>query len=387
MRWIPLALILCLSCSACGVLLPYAYDAATLDHLSVSMSKDEVLKKLGRPDHIVQEDGRLTVWEYRLYAKHEWFGYLIHCPWHPFCYFPAEPPLPYFVALQNGQVCLWGDPGLVRHLASRICGVDGLSAGPELGAARESDRSQISVIPVFMPPVITTPIQRLAVVPLSRAPGPSIASWLDLTLNFLRAHHPQLVLVEREDLRSILDEVGIRYTGHVDDETMVRVGQFTGADSLLTYRLTVTGNSTTSAASLELRLLNVESGTTLFRQSTTAFAHRPPIGLVPRHAVSPESASNYYAAAGAAAYGFAALMVAFGDDPLGVVPDYGWPGEGVKLLGVLHGSPAYSAGLRRGDRLLSLSEVPLRSWTELRALPALLTVERSGDTFQIVIKQ
>src|SRR5579885_785189 len=157
-----LSLMLAVGLSACGVILPYAYDAAKLDdRLSRSMPQAEVRKALGKPDRIVWSDDHATTWEYRLYPKHEWYSYLIHCPWHPFCYFPAEPPHPHYVAFWNGHVCLWGSPTLVGHVDGRVCG-DALAAD---GATptRRKPRVTISVVPVFMPPPIPMPIHRLAV--------------------------------------------------------------------------------------------------------------------------------------------------------------------------------------------------------------------------------
>ena len=375
MMWFPpIVLAFFLSFSGCGVVFPYAYDAAKLDELTVSMPKEQVLKKLGKPDRVVTDDGQLTLWEYRLYAKHEWFGYLIHCPWHPFCYIPIEGPLPYWVALHEEEVCLWGDPQMVRHMASKIC--------HDLPAEEHQvDASQrgVSVIPVFMPPAIAAPIRRLAIVPIGTVEENQLLSWLDLTLNFLRSRHPQMVQVEREDLRPILDEIGIQYTGRVDDDTIARVGHFVGADTLLTYRLSTSTDKETTVASFELRLLNIENGTTLFRQRTTAVAKDDKASPAGPLALGPA----YFAARAAAAYGLAALMAAFGDDPLGVVPDYAWPGEGVRLLGVLEGSPASLAGLRPGDRVVSVGEMPLRSWTKLMAVPASLMVKRKMQIIQV----
>jgi len=89
----------------------------------------------------------------------------------------------------------------------------------------------------------------------------------------------------------------------------------------------------------------------------------------------------------AAAYGFAALSAAFGDNPLGVVADYSWPGEGVKLLGLLQGSPAFLAGLKPGDRILALNGQPLGSWLDPISLPLRVTAERDGERLEIDVKQ
>jgi S1-C subfamily serine protease len=54
---------------------------------------------------------------------------------------------------------------------------------------------------------------------------------------------------------------------------------------------------------------------------------------------------------------------------LGVVPDFAFAGPGVRLEGVVPGSPAEAAGLRAGDVLLAVGGTPVAG---LKALSALL---------------
>jgi PDZ domain-containing protein len=373
--------------AGCGVLLPYMYDAQKLqDRLAVPMPKEQVLKRLGSPDRVVQDDGQQTIWEYRLYPRGEWAGYLVHCPFFPNCYFPAEPANPYYLVLQENQLCMWGTPDVVRSLAWKVCGKTTRSETSKPRQDLVRGGLEVSVIPVFMPPLITPLPERLAILPVAGTTDNRIISWLDLTLNFLRTRHHELVLVEREDLRTVLDEVGMQYTGRVDEDTTIRVGKLVGADALLTYRLAIPEDSWPVSASFEVRLLKVESGTTVFRQiasSTNSLAmaetaagrlHESP--LVARRLVVDE----------AAAYGLAALMAAFGDNPLGMVVDYSWPGEGVKLLGLLQGGPAFQAGLKPGDQILALNGHPLVNWADPVSLPAYLTVKRDGENLEIGVR-
>jgi S1-C subfamily serine protease len=88
----------------------------------------------------------------------------------------------------------------------------------------------------------------------------------------------------------------------------------------------------------------------------------------------------------AAAYGLAALAAAFGDNPLGVVADYSWPGKGMRLLGLLQGGPAFRAGLKPGDQILALNGQPLGNWTDPISLPLLVTVERDGMKLEISVR-
>jgi hypothetical protein len=381
-------LTLLLTLSGCGVFLPYMYDAEKLEgRLAVSMPKEQVVKSLGKPDRVVQDNGQQTIWEYRLYPKGEWRGYLFHCPFLPNCYFPAEAANTYYVVLQDNQLCLWGTPDVVRTLAWKVCGKATRQEGSQPMRALGRRGLQVAVIPVFMPPIIFPLPQRLAVLPVAGTTDDRVISWLDLTLNFLRTRHRKLVLVEREDLRTVLQEVGIQYTGRVDEETTIRVGKLVGADSLLTYRLALSGPAEPMSASFELRLLQVESGITVFRQITSATMSSAAAGAATGRINESSSSARRLVVEEAAAYGFAALAAAFGDNPLGVVADYSWPGEGLKLLGLLQGSPAFLAGLKPGDQILALNGQPLGSWINPIALPVRVTAERDGERVEIDVRQ
>lgn len=381
-------LMLLLPASGCGVFLPYMYDAGKLEErLAVSTPKEQVLKNLGKPDRVVQDDGQQTIWEYRVYPKGEWVGYLLHCPFFPNCYFPGEPAKPYYLVLQENQLCMWGTPDVVRTLAWKVCGKATRPERSQVIRALVRRGLQVSVIPVFMPPAISPLPQRLAVLPIAGTTDDRVISWFDLTLNFLRTRHRELVLVEREDLRTVLDEVGIQYTGRVDEDTTIRVGQLVGADSLLTYRLALSGTGEPLSASFELRLLKVESGITVFRQIASSTNIPSAAETAAGRLYEPYPIARRLVVEEAAAYGLAALAAAFGDNPLGVVADYSWPGEGVKLLGLLQGGPAFLAGLKPGDQILALNGQPLGSWTDPISLPLRVTVERDGVRLEIRVRQ
>src|SRR5262245_58905764 len=383
-----LCLMLFLPLSGCGVFLPYMYDAGKLDdRLAVSTPKEQVLKNFGKPDRVVQDDGQQAIWEYLLYPKGEWVAYLMHCPFFPNCYFPAELAQPYYLVLQENQLCMWGTPDVVRTLAWKVCAKTTRSEGSQPMQALVRRGLQISVIPVFMPPTISPLPQRLAVLPVGGSIDERVISWLDFALNFLRTRHRELVLVEREDLRAVLNEVGIQYTGRVDEDTTIRVGKLVGADSLLTYRLATSGSGEPMSASFELRLLKVESGITVFRQIASSINSPSAVEGTTGRSYESYPAARRLVIEEATAYGLAALTAAFGDNPLGVVADYSWPGKGVRLLGLLQGGPAFRAGLKPGDQILALNGQPLGNWTDPISLPLLVTVERDGVEMEISVRQ
>jgi S1-C subfamily serine protease len=52
----------------------------------------------------------------------------------------------------------------------------------------------------------------------------------------------------------------------------------------------------------------------------------------------------------------------------GIVPDYGWEGEGVKLLGVRPSSPAEKAGLKAGDIIVEVAGKTVRNIYDYTAI-------------------
>lgn len=171
------------------------------------------------------------------------------------------------------------------------------------------------MIPVFMPPPIAPLPQRLAIMHVDGSSDVEISSWLDLTLNFLRTRHRDLVLVEREDLKAVLDEMGVQYGGHVDDETSIHIGRLVGPGNLLIYRMIVPEDCRCR------------------RRSNSASSDR----------------KRYH---DAVAHGLAAFTAALGDNPLGVVPDHGWSEEGIKVLDILHGGLGFRAELKPGNQIV-----------------------------------
>ena len=73
-------------------------------------------------------------------------------------------------------------------------------------------------------------------------------------------------------------------------------------------------------------------------------------------------------------------MAALGDNPLGIVPAFTFPGEGVRINGVLYGGPAHHAGIKVNDLIVSLNGQSLRTWTDQQvSFPAILTIERGNE--------
>jgi hypothetical protein len=67
---------------------------------------------------------------------------------------------------------------------------------------------------------------------------------------------------------------------------------------------------------------------------------------------------------------------------LGTIPDFAYKGEGVRLSGVVPGSPAESAGLKEGDVIIRIIAAPVKSLKDLSEILRTLTAgERISITF------
>jgi hypothetical protein len=252
-----------------------------------------------------------------------------------------------------------------------------------------------STTTVLMPQPLTTYPQRLAAI-VPHGPNTSyILSGLDLTLAYLRTFHPTLAVVERERLEPVTQELILQHAGQVQDDTVARIGGWKGADSLLivqidqisTERLqAVAQRGGKVAHSVEIRLAQVETGLSLFRQTTLAQVRLPPPHnnqIWPEEVMDDAQRETLRVAY---TYSLAALAAAFGDNPLGLVPDMSARSEGIRLLGLLHGGPGHNAGLQEGDRILEVDGVPYRSVTQRITLPSKLLVERRNERTEVRVE-
>jgi len=249
-----------------------------------------------------------------------------------------------------------------------------------------------SVTPVLMPQPITPYPQRLAVI-VPHGPNTSyILSGLDLALAYLRTFHPTMAIVERERLEPVTQELVLQHAGIVQDDTVARIGGWKGADSLLIVQIeqisaehlqAVAQRGGNVAHSVEIRLTHVETGLLLFRQTTLAQVRVPPPSsnqIWPDEVIDDTQRETLRTAY---THSLAALAAAFGDNPLGLVPDMYSRGGGIRLLGLLHGGPGHNAGLQEGDRILEVDGVPYRSVTQRITLPAKLLVEHHNQREEV----
>lgn len=113
--------------AGCGPVYTYLNNDEKFErHLTLPMSKEEVQHTLGTPSLMLQrEEGRLLIWEYRLYPRYHWVRELVACPftvWLGGClFYPAigvsDPLYPegYYVVLYDDQLCTWGSLKIVSE--------------------------------------------------------------------------------------------------------------------------------------------------------------------------------------------------------------------------------------------------------------------------------
>ena len=164
-----------------------------------------------------------------------------------------------------------------------------------------------------------------------------------------------------------------------------------GADTLLLYRILpldkarvslVQSDGGTISGGIEVQLIQVETGTNLFRQTVTAKTFFPPPNNGESWREEAVMRAHGIASEQAAAYGFSAFGASLGVNPLGIMPFV----DVVGLVGgVLSASPAEAAGFKKGDKIVAVNNRQFRSWTDRIDLPATMTVLREGKELQLSV--
>lgn len=69
---------------------------------------------------------------------------------------------------------------------------------------------------------------------------------------------------------------------------------------------------------------------------------------------------------------------------LGIMPDYTWEGEGVHVDGVTDGKPAAKAGLKKGDIIVGMGEMPVKN---IQDYMKGLSMFKKGDNTKVKVKR
>ncbi|HND88279.1 MAG TPA: PDZ domain-containing protein, partial [Saprospiraceae bacterium] len=69
---------------------------------------------------------------------------------------------------------------------------------------------------------------------------------------------------------------------------------------------------------------------------------------------------------------------------LGIMPDYTWEGSGVHVDGVTDGKPAANAGLKKGDVIVALGDMPIKN---IQDYMKGLSAYKKGDSTTVKVKR
>ncbi len=384
--WMGLALLVG-ACSGCGVLYTVVKSESKLDRLVVPMTKAEVIDKIGRPDRVLRDDGRLLVWEYSLTARKQWLYELALCPisiwvggciFYPFTNLAAEHQreYPHHVVLVNDELCAWGTPSAILQ-RRRACASSGTAA---LGSGGMLGRPEPVVTGVG--PINRDTIDRyrtMAVMPFVdaaaaqgsglRVAGIVTTLLLDLDVN----------MVERAKLDEVFKEQVVQLQ-YADDADVLRVGKLVGAQAIVVgevHQWERTVGEQVSRVSLAFRMVDVESGVVLFNgegHGSDATADNP------------EGLARIIAHRILARFGSQTGLL--GSGWIGVNWDL-QESEGARYYLVRElrrGLPADKAGLKVGDRVVACNGTALSMVKSEREAKRLCQVE-AGQALQLDVRR
>lgn len=373
--------------SACGVAYTIVKSESKLDRLSVPMTKAEVIDRIGRPDRVLRDDGRLLVWEYSLTARKQWLYELALCPisvwiggciFYPFTNIAAEHQreYPHHIVLVNDELCAWGTPSAILQ-RRRACASSGTAA---LGSGGMRGRPEPVVAGAG--PINRDTIDRyrtMAVMLFEDAPGAQGSGsrvagivttlLLDLDVN----------MVERTELDEVFKEQVVQLQ-RADDAEVLKVGKLVGAQAIVVGEVQqwerIEGEQI-RRVSLALRMIDVESGVVLFNgegYGSDATAD------------DPEGLARVIAHRILARFGSQTGLL--GSGQIGV----NWElqesaGARYYLVRELRGGwPADKAGLKVGDRVVACNGAVLSSVPSEREAKRLCQVE-AGQTLQLDVRR
>ena len=360
-----LAGILCLTMvlSGCAVAYTFVNSEGKLDRLSPSMSKDQVVTNIGKPDLVLRDDGRVTVWQYNLNASRQWLYELSLCPvsvfvggcvFYPFTNWVTtnQREHPVHLILINDQLCVWGPP---LALLQKRKGCTGASVITDI--VPNAQNREIYPATAGYGPINSATIDQyrsMAVMTFADAPdAPGTGAKVSAIVTNLLLDL-DIAIVERAKLAQVFEEqvVQLKYS---DEAHALRIGKIAGAKAIVVGEVQQwesTEPDKTAKVSLTLRMIDVETGQLLFDGDGHS---NDPISA------TPDNLARLIAHRIITRFGIKAGII--GTGRIGVIWDWReWPSSHVYLVQeISNGSPADKAGLKVGDAVIACNHVPFDS--------------------------
>jgi len=357
--------ILCLTMvlSGCAVAYTFVNSEGKLDRLSPSMSKDQVVTNIGKPDLVLRDDGRVTVWQYNLNASRQWLYELSLCPvsvfvggcvFYPFTNWVAtnQREHPVHLILINDQLCVWGPP---LALLQKRKGCTGASVITDI--VPNAQNREIYPATAGYGPINSETIDQyrsMAVMTFADAPdAPGTGAKVSAIVTNLLLDL-DIAIVERAKLAQVFEEqvVQLKYS---DEAHALRIGKIAGAKAIVVGEVQQwesTEPDKTAKVSLTLRMIDVETGQLLFDGDGHS---NDPISA------TPDNLARLIAHRIITRFGIKAGII--GTGRIGVIWDWReWPSSHVYLVQeISNGSPADKAGLKVGDAVIACNHVPFDS--------------------------
>ena len=354
-----LPIVLSLTLSGCAVAYTFVNSEGKLDRLSPSMSKDQVVRNIGKPDLVLRDDGRVSVWQYNLNTNRQWLYELSLCPvsvfvggclFYPFTNWVAtdQREHPVHLILINDQLCVWGPP---LALLQKRKGCTGASLITDV--VPNAQNREIYPATAGYGPINSETIDQyrsMAVMTFADAPNaPGTGAKVSAIVTNLLLDL-DMTIVERAKLEQVFDEQVVQLK-HSEEANALRIGKIAGAKAIIVGEVQQWENTEpdkTAKVALTLRMIDVETGQLLFDGNGHS---NDPIS------VTPDNLARLIVHRIITRFGIKAGII--GTGRIGVMWDWReWPGSHVYLIQeISSGSPAEKSGLKVGDAVIACNHV------------------------------
>lgn len=261
--------------TGCAVAYTFINSDSKLDRLAATMPKTAVVEAIGKPDLVLRDDGRITVWQYHFNTSHQWLYELSLCPvsvwvggclFYPFTNWVSERQREHAVhlILVNDRLCTWGPPVALMQKKKGCTGAAGLEDD-----SADAPRRNMDVIVTAYGPInghTVTAYPTIAVLNFADAPeAPGSGTKVSgLMMNLLL--DLDFTIVERAKLQQVLEEQVVQLT-YSEEARALSVGRIAGAKAVIigeVQQWTAAESERSAKVALSWRMVDVETGHVLF---------------------------------------------------------------------------------------------------------------------------